>query len=177
VSSGTHDPAQKTGVPAPAWNDPAALARGRLGSRAEQDSPRKLGQRSYATSKLANVLFTYELARRLPAGVTANAFDPGLMPGTELVREQAAPLRFLWHRVLPRVLPVLRRLLANTHTPAESGAALARLVLDPRLEGSSGKYFEGLREIPSSTESYDAARARELWQASVELTGFGAARA
>ena len=60
---------------------------------------------------------------------------------------------------------------ANTHTPAESGAALARLLIDPALEGTSGQYFEGMREIPSSTESYDAGRAGELWQASVSLTG------
>ena len=86
VSSGTHDPALKTGVPAPAWNDPMALAKGELGPLAAKDAPTKRGQRLYSTSKLANVLFTYELARRLPVGVTVNAFDPGLMPGTGLVR-------------------------------------------------------------------------------------------
>jgi NAD(P)-dependent dehydrogenase (short-subunit alcohol dehydrogenase family) len=77
VASGTHDPALKTGVPAPAWNDPVALARGELGPLSAKDGPRIMGQRSYSTSKLANVLFSYELARRLPAGVTVNAFDPG----------------------------------------------------------------------------------------------------
>ena len=178
VASGTHDPAQQTGVPAPAWNDPVALAKGELGVPAAKDAPAKLGQRRYATSKLANVLFSYELARRLPDGITVNAFDPGLMPGTGLVREAPAPLRFVWHRVLPRLLPLLRRVLfANIHTPAESGAALARLVTDPALAGTSGKYFEGAREIPSSTESYDGSRAGELWQASLVLTGMNAVRA
>jgi NAD(P)-dependent dehydrogenase (short-subunit alcohol dehydrogenase family) len=172
VASGTHDPALKTGVPAPAWNDPVALAKGELGPLAAKDGPRKRGQRSYATSKLANVLFSYELARRLPSGVTVNAFDPGLMPGTGLVRDGAAPLRFLWHQVLPRILPLLRRAISpNIHTPAESGAALARLVLDSSLARVSGKYFEGMREIPSSTESYDNTRAEELWRASIALTG------
>ena len=172
VASGTHDPALKTGVPAPAWNDPLALARGELGTLALNDSPRKMGQRSYATSKLANVLFSYELARRLPAAVTVNAFDPGLMPGTGLVRDGAAPLRFLWHHVLPRFLPLLHRAVSpNIHTPAESGASLARLLHDSSLERTSGKYFEGMREIPSSAESYDTVRARELWQASAALTG------
>jgi NAD(P)-dependent dehydrogenase (short-subunit alcohol dehydrogenase family) len=171
VSSGTHDPALKTGVPAPAWNDPMALAKGELGPLAAKDAPTKRGQRLYSTSKLANAFFTYELARRLPGGVTVNAFDPGLMPGTGLVREGSAPLRFLWHRVLPRLLPLLRRLISpNIHTPAESGASLARLVTDPALEGTNGKYFEGRREIPSSTESYDTALAKELWQASTVLT-------
>lgn len=118
------------------------------------------------------MLFTYELARQLPAGVTAAAFHPGLMPGTGLVREAAAPIRWLWHHVLPRSIPLLRRLVsANIHSPAESGAALARLVFDPALEGQSGYYYEGLREIRSSTESYDTARAAELWTASAALTG------
>jgi NAD(P)-dependent dehydrogenase (short-subunit alcohol dehydrogenase family) len=175
VASGTHDPALKTGVPAPAWNDPVALARGELGPLAVNDSPRNRGQRSYSTSKLANVLFSYELACRLPSGITVNAFDPGLMPGTGLVRDGSVPLRFLWHQILPRILPLLRRAISpNIHTPAESGAALARLALDSSLEGVSGKYFEGIREIPSSTESYDAVRAKELWQASLALTGLKA---
>ena len=165
-------------MPAPAWNDPIALAKGNFGPLAAQDSPTKLGQRSYTTSKLANVYFSHELARRLPAGVTVNAFDPGLMPGTGLVREGSAPLRFLWHQVLPRIIPLLRRALSpNIHTPAESGAALAQLVLDPALAGTSGQYFEGTREIRSSTESYDRARAEGLWQTSAALTGTDATSA
>lgn len=177
VASGTHDPAQKTGMPAPAWNDPAALAKGTLGPLAAGDSPAKLGRRYYTTSKLANVLFSHELARRLPPGVTANAFDPGLMPGTGLAREWPAPVRFLSDRVLPRMIPLLRRLLiSNIHTPAESGAALARLVFDHSLANISGRYFEGLREIPSSTESYDQERASELWRASAALTGVAEAK-
>jgi NAD(P)-dependent dehydrogenase (short-subunit alcohol dehydrogenase family) len=173
VASGVHDPAQKTGIPAPAWNDPAALARGELGSVGASDSAAKAGRRRYSTSKLANVFFTYELARRVPAGITVSAFDPGLMPGTGLARAAAAPLRWFWHQVLPRVLPLLRRfVLANVHTPAESGAALARLVTDPTAADWSGNYFEGTREIRSSLESYDASRAAELWNASLELTGF-----
>lgn len=172
VASGTHDPAQKTGMPAPAWNAPAALAKGELGAAAALDSPAKISRRRYTTSKLANVLFSYELARRLPPGVTVNAFDPGLMFGTGLAREYPAPLRWLSNHVLPRAIPLLRRLLSpNIHTPAESGAALARLVSDSALEEVSGKYFEGLREIRSSVESYDQARAEDLWSASEMLTG------
>lgn len=171
VASGTHDPAQKTGMPAPAWNAPAALAKGELGTAAAHDSAAKTSRRRYTTSKLANVRFSYELARRLPPGVTVNAFDPGLMFGTGLAREYPAPLRWLSNHVLPRAIPLLRRVLSpNIHTPAESGAALARLVSDPALMKVSGKYFEGLREIRSSVESYDQARAEELWQASATLT-------
>ena len=171
VASNVHDPAKKTGVPIPAWNDPAALARGELGSAAVADKPFASGQRRYATSKLANVYFTYALARRLPAGVTANAFDPGMVPGTGLTREAPAPMHFAATHVLPRIIPLLRRVMnPNIHTIKESGDALARMLTDPALAGTTGRYFEGRREIQSSDESYDEKRAEELWQASEALT-------
>jgi len=50
-----------------------------------------------------------------------------------------------------------------------SGKHLARLVLDPQLINVTGKYFIGLNEIPSSQESYDHGKARELWEGSTEL--------
>jgi NAD(P)-dependent dehydrogenase (short-subunit alcohol dehydrogenase family) len=183
VSSGVHDPAESAGVPAPAWNDAAALARGELGSMAAKadgtshvlvgrDTPYKDLMRRYSTSKLANIYFTYALARRLPGGVTVNAFDPGLMPGTGLAREASAPVRWLWHKVLPHFHWLLRLLVShNIHTPEESGAALARLVSDPALANTTGRYFEGLKQIRSSPESYDEARAEALWQDSKTLTG------
>lgn len=171
VASGTHDPAQKAGPPPPAWNDPAKLFRGELGVGAAKDGPFALGQRLYTTSKLANVYFTYALARRLAAGMTANAFDPGLMPGTGLLRNAPPPLRFIAKHVLPYAKPLLRRFLTpNVHTVQESGAALARLMTDPLLGSKSGKYFEGRKEIRSSVESYDTDRAEELWKVSEVLT-------
>jgi NAD(P)-dependent dehydrogenase (short-subunit alcohol dehydrogenase family) len=171
VASNVHDPAKKAGVPGPAWNDPIALARGELGPAAAADKPFTSGQRRYSTSKLANVYFTYALARRLPAGVTANAFDPGMMPGTGLTREAPAPMHFAASHVLPRIIPLLRRVMnPNIHTVRESGDALARLLTDPALAGTTGRYFEGRREIRSSDESYDEKRAEELWQASEALT-------
>jgi NAD(P)-dependent dehydrogenase (short-subunit alcohol dehydrogenase family) len=168
VASGVHDPAQKSRVPAPAWNNPAALAHGELGPTAASDKAFASGQRRYSTSKLANVYFTYALARRLPSGITANAFDPGLMPGTELMREAPAALRFIFRHI---PIALLRRLFSpNVHTAEESGAALARLVTDPELNTTTGRYFEGRRQIRSSDESYNDERALELWNASVALT-------
>jgi NAD(P)-dependent dehydrogenase (short-subunit alcohol dehydrogenase family) len=156
----------------PAWNTPTELARGRLGPEAANDDAGADRGRRYSTTKLANVYFTYGLAPRLPAGITVNAFDPGLMPGTGLAREYPAVARFAWHAILPRVIPLLRLILVkNIHTPKESGAALARLIVDPALAATSGRYFEGLREIPSSAESYDKDRAEELWRESATLTG------
>lgn len=171
VASGTHDPAQKAGPPAPAWNDTTALAHGVLGAAADHDKPFAAGQRRYTTSKLANVYFTYALARHLPAGVTANAFDPGLMPGTGLLRAAPAPIRFLGEHVLPHAIPLMRRVMyPNVHTVADSGAALARLVTDPALADTTGRYYEGTKAIRSSQESYDTDRADTLWADSLTLT-------
>jgi len=168
VASGVHDPAQKSGVPAPAWNDPAALARGELGLAAASDKTWASGQRRYSTSKLANVYFTYALARHAPTGVTANAFDPGLMPRTALMREAPAALRFVFRHI---PIALLRRVFSpNVHTVQESGEALARLVTDPELSATTGRYFEGQHPIRSSDESYNDERAEELWKASATLT-------
>jgi NAD(P)-dependent dehydrogenase (short-subunit alcohol dehydrogenase family) len=178
VASGVHDPAELAkapggaGVAVPAWNTPTALARGELGPEAADDSAATDRSRRYSTTKLANVYFTYALAQRLPEGITVNAFDPGLMPGTGLAREYPAAVRFAWHHILPRLIPLLRLIaLKNIHTPEESGAALARLIADPALASTSGRYFEGLREIRSSVASYDKDRAEELWRDSGPLTG------
>ena len=178
VASGVHDPAElakvpaSAGVPAPAWNTPTALAKGELGPEAANDDAGADRGRRYSTTKLANVYFTYGLASRLPAGITVNAFDPGLMPGTGLAREYPAVARFAWQAILPRLIPLLRLvLLKNIHTPEESGSALARLIVDPALASTSGKYFEGMREIPSSVDSFDDGRAQELWRDSATLTG------
>ena len=178
VASGVHDPAELAKVPAglavpvPAWNTPTALAKGDLGPAAANDDAAADRGRRYSTTKLANVYFTYGLAPRLPEGINVNAFDPGLMPGTGLARDYPAVVRFAWHNILPRIIPLLRLLLVkNIHTPEESGKALARLIVDPALSSTNGKYFEGLREIPSSVESYDKDRAEELWRESATLTG------
>jgi len=176
VSSGTHDPALKLGPP-PAWNDPRALAQGQLGPAAAKLNALMTGQARYCTSKLANVYFTYALARRLPAGVTANAFDPGMMLGTALGRSLPAPLRFVSERIFPRITWLLRRTITdNINTAQESGRALAWVVTAPELAGATGKYFELRQEKRTSEESYDAARAEQLWNDSLALTGVAATR-
>lgn len=171
VSSDTHDPGPRQGL-APAWNDPRALARGELGPAAAKDSAFMRGQRRYCTSKLANIYFTYALARRLPEGVTANAFNPGMMLDTALGRSLPAPLRFAARHVMPRLTWLLRRTLTdNIHTTQESGRALAWIATAPELAGTTGRYFDGHRDIRSSDESYDTARAERLWNDSLAMTG------
>jgi NAD(P)-dependent dehydrogenase (short-subunit alcohol dehydrogenase family) len=171
VSSDTHNPGPRQGL-APAWNDPRALARGELGAAAAKDNALMRGQRRYCTSKLANIYFTYALARRLPEGVTANAFNPGMMLDTALGRSLPAPVRFVARHVLPRLTWLLRRTLTdNIHTTQESGRALAWAATAPELADTTGRYFDGRRDIRSSDESYETSRAEQLWNDSLTLTG------
>jgi light-dependent protochlorophyllide reductase len=160
VSSGTHDPAKHTGMPSPRYTTAADLARPEGGTAAE-------GRRRYTTSKLCNVLFTYELDRRLghgEQGVTVNAFDPGLMPGSGLARDYPPLQRLAWRYLLPalRVLPGVR----STRT---SGRYLAALTGDARFDGVTGEYFSGRKQIRSSADSYDQAKAVDLWETSEQL--------
>jgi NAD(P)-dependent dehydrogenase (short-subunit alcohol dehydrogenase family) len=158
VSSGTHDPNKHTGMPHPAYTSATDLAH----PRAEQSADD--GRRRYTTSKLCNLLFTYELDRRLGQGVSVNAFDPGLMPGSGLARDYPPAQRLAWRYLLPalRVLPGVRS--ART-----SGRYLAALANDARFDGVSGGYFDGLRPLRSSMDSYDRDKALDLWETSERL--------
>lgn len=170
VASDTHDPALKLG-PAPAWSNAEALARGDLAPSAAGDNAFIAGQRRYSTSKLANIYFTYALARRLPDGVTANAFNPGMVLGTSLGRSLPAPVRFVSRHVLPHLTWLLRRAVTpNIHSAPESGSALAWLATAPELAGTTGQYFDGRTATRSSDESYDTVRADDLWNDSLSLT-------
>jgi NAD(P)-dependent dehydrogenase (short-subunit alcohol dehydrogenase family) len=145
-------------------------------------NPGLVGRRRYTTSKLCNVLCAYEMDRRLRAAsarkpdraITVNAFDPGLMPGTGLARDYGLVARLAWKTLGPLARLVLRPFRVNIHRPDESGSALARLVLDPDLEKVSGRYFEGLKEIRSSAESYDEVKAAALWEQSAQLMAISA---
>ncbi|CAG8957710.1 hypothetical protein HYFRA_00000045 [Hymenoscyphus fraxineus] len=169
TSSGTHDPAQKTGVPDAKYTTASELA------HPTPETAQNEGRQRYSTSKLCNVLFTYAISRRLKAQgsqITINAFDPGLMPGTGLAREYSPVLKFLWFRVLPRILPVMRFLLKteNIHTAVESGASLAWVASGRETEGKTGCFFEGRRERESSEASYEVGKQDDLWEWTVRTT-------
>jgi NAD(P)-dependent dehydrogenase (short-subunit alcohol dehydrogenase family) len=170
VSSGTHDPSQRLnrlmGVPAPRWESPELLAHPTKAAVDEQSVA--AGRRRYATSKLCNILFVRELASRLRSRgsrITANAFDPGLMPGTGLARDARAHERFAWRYVLPALVPFV----PNMHTVSHSARNLARLVSDPGLVDTTGAYFEGTKQTQPSAEARADGKARELWEASVTM--------
>lgn len=157
VASDTHDPRNRTGMPSPEYADARSLAKG------DDDGN---GRRRYTTSKLCNVMAAYEFARHAPAGITVNAFDPGLMPSTGLAREYPGVLSLVSRYLLPALIVVPG---VNAHSVGRSAKALARLVLAPELARVSGRYFSGFREVPSSKDSYDRAKSAELWETSREL--------
>ena len=116
--------------------------------------------RIYGQSKLANILFTYELARRLTGtGVTVNCLHPGAV-GTRLGHNNGA-----WARAIIGLLrPFFRT--------SEQGAATSIfLASSPTVEDVTGKYFSNSRETRSSKASYDAAAAQRLWDISAQMTG------
>ncbi len=118
------------------------------------------GLRAYGQSKLANVLFTYELARRLKGtGVTANTLHPGAV---------ASHLGEGEPGLFPKVFRALKLFFASSSRAAQSVTYLSTC---PGFEGTSGKYYVKTREAKSSKCSYDEATAHRLWQVSEELTG------
>lgn len=175
VSSGAHDPAGKTRGPmeAPRFVHAEWLAYperdpGRL------DDDARAGDRAYASSKLCNVMCAYELARRLEASrlstpdrlIAVNAFDPGLVAGTELGRHGKTMTRLTWYYILPGI----SRLFGFGRSPHQSGSDLAYLATAPELENVTSKYFSGREMVDSSVKSYDQDKAADLWQTSVELS-------
>jgi NAD(P)-dependent dehydrogenase (short-subunit alcohol dehydrogenase family) len=163
TASGTHDPAQKSGLPDAKYTTAEELAHPTPASAKNQ------GRQRYATSKLCNVMWAYALHDHITKAAsgknwTVTAFDPGLMPGTGLARDAGAVLRFLFTKVLPHLIWLLQLLLSpNVHSPKESGAALASLAVGKDVEGVSWKYFEGMREIKSSVESHVKEKQEDLW--------------
>ncbi|KIV97288.1 hypothetical protein PV10_01055 [Exophiala mesophila] len=159
TSSGTHDPAQKSGIPIGTYKSAEDLA------HPQGESLRKPGRQRYAESKLANVMWTYALHRRLvqvpDKKWTVVAFDPGLMPGTGLARNAGGVLRFIWHHVFPKLIPILRRTYHhNIWRPQESADHLAFIA---SKESTSGVYYEVEKPIKSSVDSYDEAKQEDLW--------------
>ncbi len=116
--------------------------------------------RVYGETKLANVLFTYELARRLEGtGVTANCLHPGVVR-TAIVRDMILPIRLLM-----RIFGFLLR------SPAGGAKTSVYLASEPSVAGVTAKFFERCAERASSPESHDAAAARRLWEISAKMTG------
>jgi NAD(P)-dependent dehydrogenase (short-subunit alcohol dehydrogenase family) len=110
------------------------------------------GYRAYAQSKLAQIMFTIELAERLRAegetGVTVNALHPASLMNTKMVLES----------------------FGYTMSTIEDGvAATLRLAISPELDGVSGRYFDRWHEASADEQAYDPEARRRLWSLSEEL--------
>lgn len=127
-----------------------------------QGERRFSGQRAYNQSKLANVLFTVELARRLHGQeVTANCVDPGWVKGTNLGRTASLGLQLMALAMWPAMV-----------TPKKGADTVIWAATAPDLSGQSGKYFKKRRARQPSRGGRDPVLARRLWEESERLTQF-----
>jgi NAD(P)-dependent dehydrogenase (short-subunit alcohol dehydrogenase family) len=118
------------------------------------------GYREYEVSKLANVLFTKELARRLDGKVTTYALHPGTV-ATDVWRRVPSPVRWVMKRFM--------------RTPEQGAQSSIRAAAAPELATETGRYYDAEgHEKRSSRLSNDAALARELWDRSAAWTGLPA---
>ncbi len=109
------------------------------------------GMRAYSQSKLAQVMFTFDLARQLEGtAVTVNALHPATLMDTKMVRDVA---------------------IEPMNTVEDGAAATLRLATAPELEGVTGRFFDGTREADPNPQAYDPGARRRLWTLSEELAG------
>jgi NAD(P)-dependent dehydrogenase (short-subunit alcohol dehydrogenase family) len=114
---------------------------------------------AYNDSKLANVLFSNELARRTAGKITSNALHPGVL-ATRIWNQNKTPASL--------VAAAFKPLMGS---PDVGGRATARLAADAQLASVSGRYFDGERPVEPAPDALDRDLARRLWQTSEDLTG------
>ncbi len=120
------------------------------------------GMGAYGQVKLANLLFTYELARRLTgSNVTANALHPGVVSTGFAMNNMPRPISAV-ARFATRLFLI---------SPERGAATSVYLATSPEVEGVSGQYFVKCKPAKSSAESHDEASAKRLWEISDELVG------
>ena len=120
--------------------------------------------RAYGRSKGANILYTRELSRRLDgSGVTVNCYHPGMVR-SELGANEGMLAKLLLKLIWPFAL--------SPEAGADTGVHLATT---PEFEGRSGGYYYKRKPLESKPWASDAAKARRLWERSIEMTGFDGA--
>jgi NAD(P)-dependent dehydrogenase (short-subunit alcohol dehydrogenase family) len=138
-----------------------AQAQGRIDFDDLQADHSYSGARAYNQSKLANVLFTYELAQRLRgSSVTANSLHPGVV-STRFGAEDPGQLQ-RW--LVPFIRPLMK-------SPRRGAATSIHVAVSPDLDGLTGRYFVNKRPTRSSRASYDPATTARLWDVSADLVG------
>jgi NAD(P)-dependent dehydrogenase (short-subunit alcohol dehydrogenase family) len=138
-----------------------AEASGRIDFADLQSTRRYAALPAYAQAKLANLLFSYALARRLAgSGVTANAVTPG-----PVATNFGGSGRSLLNRVFPLIFRVIGK------RPDEAAATVLDLAAAPDLAEVTGRAFYEQRALRTSPRSYDVALQQRLWEVSADLTG------
>jgi NAD(P)-dependent dehydrogenase (short-subunit alcohol dehydrogenase family) len=133
---------------------------GRINFADIESRRRYISWAAYAQSKLANVLFTYELARRLDGNrVTANALHPGFVASD--FGHNNRDLVGWGTRVAQNIVG---------RSPEHGARTIIYLASSPEVEGVSGKYFVDEKAVPSSPASYDEDTAKRLWELSTGMT-------
>ena len=138
-----------------------AQAMGRIDFDDLQGERSYSGATAYDQSKLANLMFTYELARLLKgSGVTANALHPGVVRTSFGSDDPGRTQRVL----VPFIKPFMK-------SPAQGAATSIHLASSPGLSECSGQFYANSKRRKSSERSYDEADAARLWEVSAELAG------
>ncbi|MEO8609427.1 MAG: SDR family oxidoreductase [Chloroflexota bacterium] len=118
------------------------------------------GMSAYSNSKLENIMFTYELARRLEGtGVTANVLHPGFVR-TGFNKNNGGLMAFAMRIISPFAI-----------TPEQGADTIIYLASSPEVEGITGKYWDKRKAVKSIDASYDVSAQQRLWTVSEELTG------
>ncbi|MBC7702503.1 MAG: SDR family NAD(P)-dependent oxidoreductase [Rhodoferax sp.] len=162
TASGTHDPAEKSarlsGFRGSRYTTASRIAKGSYDDASDVQACRD----AYATSKLCNIVTARAFANDIVTTKNYFSFDPGLMPGTGLAREQSTTMLWVWKNVLPR----LASLLPGTSSTTQSSAVLVDLLVGKTRGSHNGAYFNyaGKQLEPASP-------AKEQWLAEDLLKG------
>jgi NAD(P)-dependent dehydrogenase (short-subunit alcohol dehydrogenase family) len=140
-------------------------ARGRIDFDDLQGARDYSAQRAYSQSKLANVMFTNELARRLQGtGVTANSLHPGVVRTNFGAEDQAGFFAVMGGVVRPFL-----------KTPARGAETAIYLASSPDVGGVTGQFFANRKPKTANKVAYDTDMTARLWQVSADLVGLTAA--
>lgn len=166
TASGTHDPketsAKLSGFRGARYTSAAQVAQGDYGNASGEQASRD----AYATSKMCNIVSSRAFGLGGARTQTFFSFDPGLMPGTGLAREQGAAMRWIWSNVLPK----LSGLLPGTSSTERSSAVLTDLLMG-KLHGShNGAYFNYTgKQLQPAFPAMEKQVAEDLFKTSDEL--------
>jgi NAD(P)-dependent dehydrogenase (short-subunit alcohol dehydrogenase family) len=142
-----------------------AQSAGRIDFDDLQSARNYSGQRAYSQSKLANIMFTNELARRLEGtGVTATSVHPGVVRTNFGAEDQA----WLFTVVSHVVLPFLK-------TPAQGAQTSIYLASSPDVDGVTGQFFSNGKPKSANKVAYDTDMTARLWNVSADLVGMTSA--